>query len=66
MKPEKYTPTLDPELAKLIDALDADAREFYEERAGIREHEGSLPRAQAEVLAWTEAVAYLKQRSSQQ
>ena len=66
MKPEKYAPTLDPELAKLVNALDADAREFYEERAGIREHEGSVLRAQAETQAWTETVAYLKRRSSQQ
>lgn len=66
MKPEKYTPPLDPELAKRVDALDDDGKEFFNERSAIVEHDGEIPRAQAEQFAWIETLLYLKQRSTPQ
>lgn len=38
-----------------VNALTADQREAYEERAGIAEFDGELPRAEAELLAYQEA-----------
>ena len=54
---------LDSRLAQLVEALDDDAREFYEERAGILEYDGGHPRPNAESLAWEETQRYLKRRS---
>ena len=39
------------ELQDLVNRLDADNRELYEERAAIREYDGLLPREHAEALA---------------
>lgn len=58
-----YTPTLDSNLAILVNALGDDAREFYEERAGILEYDGGYPRRKAESLAWEETQRYLKRRA---
>lgn len=41
----------DPAIADLVARLDAKQRELFEERAGIREFEGGLPRESAEYLA---------------
>ncbi len=49
-------------LARQIQALDEDAREFFEERAGILEYDAGYPRSQAEALAWVEVQRYLTQR----
>lgn len=42
---------LDPLVADMVKLLDAGQREEFEERAGIIEYEGQLPRAHAECLA---------------
>ncbi len=63
MADPKYTPPLNPVLAQWVDALDDDAREFFEERAGIREYDGGFPRNQAENLAWAETQRYLERRN---
>jgi hypothetical protein len=42
---------LDPLVAEVVNQLDADLREDFEERAGIIEFDGNLPRAHAECLA---------------
>ncbi len=42
---------MNAEFAVLVAGLDEDLREFYEERAGIREFDAGLPREQAECLA---------------
>jgi hypothetical protein len=42
---------LDPLVAEIVSQLDADLREDFEERAGIIEFDGHLPRAHAECLA---------------
>lgn len=39
---------LDPAVALAVARLDADAREHFEERAAIAEHDGGLPRIEAE------------------
>ena len=42
---------LDALVADMVNELDADRREEFEERAGIMEFDGKLPRAHAECLA---------------
>ena len=42
---------LDPVVADLVKALDESQREEWEERAGIMEYDGKLPRAHAECMA---------------
>jgi hypothetical protein len=42
---------IDPLVASLVDRLDDNLREAFEERAGILEFEAGLPRAHAECLA---------------
>jgi hypothetical protein len=43
---------------KRIATLDADAAEFYEERAAILQHMAGWPKEKAEALALAEAQAY--------
>ena len=50
MESPYVTPT-DPLVAELVTCLDDDLREDFEERAGIMEVDGQLPRAHAECLA---------------
>ncbi len=45
------TTPLDPLVAVMVQLLDANQREEFEERAGIVEFDGQLPRAHAECLA---------------
>ncbi|MGJ0484806.1 MAG: hypothetical protein ACR65R_09760 [Methylomicrobium sp.] len=42
---------LDPLVAEIVNLLDPDLREDFEERAGIIEFDANLPRAHAECLA---------------
>lgn len=63
MDAPKYPRPLDPEVAQWADALDEDAREHFEERAGILEFDGRLPRRQAERAARLETQTYLDRRS---
>lgn len=58
----QYVTPLDPNLAQLVETLDEDTREFFEERAGILEYEAGYPRPKAEALAWEEIQAYLMRR----
>ena len=51
MNAPKYRPPLDPAVAIWAEDLDADAREYFEERAAIREFDGLQPRRQAEAEA---------------
>lgn len=60
MDASKYTPPLDPERALWAAGLDAEAREFFEERAAIREFGGGYSRAEAERQAEQETRAYLE------
>lgn len=62
MNNSRYTAPLDYKIARLVDELNVDAREFYEERAGILEYDGGHDRRTAESLAWDETQRYIKQR----
>ena len=42
---------IDPLIEELVNRLDENLREAYEERAGILEYEANLPREHAEALA---------------
>jgi hypothetical protein len=48
---EAYVSPTDPLVAELVERLDASQREAWEERAGIMQFDGQLPRARAECLA---------------
>ena len=63
MPSDSYSLPLDPTLARLVTGLDDDAREYYEERAGILEFDGGHPRRKAERMAWDETQRYLKRRN---
>jgi hypothetical protein len=52
---------LDPEIAQWVTTLDDDAREFFEERAGIREFDGGIPRKDAEAEAQQDVLRWLRQ-----
>ena len=43
-----YAPPLNPTVAAAVEKLPEGAREAFEERAAIMEHDGGLPRADAE------------------
>lgn len=62
----EYAVTEPGGIAKWIQELDIGAREFFEERAGIREHDDGLSRDDAEKATWIETVAYLRRRASTQ
>ncbi|MGJ0486136.1 MAG: hypothetical protein ACR65R_16620 [Methylomicrobium sp.] len=62
---------LDPLVAEVVNQLDPDLREDFEERAGIIEFDANLPRAHAECLALLnvllrhpECLLALKERKS--
>lgn len=59
---ERYARVTDASLREAIASLDEDAREFFEERAGILEYEAGYPRPQAERLAWNQTQQYLKRQ----
>ena len=46
-----YVSPTDPLVAELVERLDASQREAWEERAGIMQFDGQLPRGHAECLA---------------
>ena len=60
----RYSLPLDPALASLVAGLNEDAREYFEERAGILEYDGGHPRQKAECLAWDETQHYLSTRKT--
>lgn len=59
---ERYALVTHAKLVGAVASLDEDAREFFEERAGILEFEAGYTRPQAEQLAWNETQRYLKRR----
>ena len=48
---QRYVSPTDPLVAELVDRLDPDQREAFEERAGIVQFDAGLPRDHAEALA---------------
>lgn len=61
MDAQKYLPPLDPELARKFAQLSDDQKEFFSERAAMREYmsEG-VTRQQAEAGAWKDVVSYFQ------
>lgn len=57
MDTQRYKPPLDPVVANAVSRLDAGLRELFEERAGIREHDGQQDRTLAEALALIDVLA---------
>jgi hypothetical protein len=53
---------VDPEIANWAASLDEDAREFFNERAGIREFDGGMPRQEAESEAQKDVLRWLSTR----
>ena len=51
MNEDNYHEPLDPDIAEWVKTLGGNARELFEERAGIREYEGGLSRREAELAA---------------
>ena len=47
---------IDETVAALVDRLNESLREFWEERAAVREHEGGQPRELAEALALLDVI----------
>lgn len=64
MNARKYTPPLDPDLAIKVIALDENAHEFFQERAGVRQYLGGLSRPKAEAAAWEDTLRYLELRDT--
>jgi hypothetical protein len=54
-----YPIPLDPDIARWAASLDDNAREFFNERAGIREFEGGLSREEAELEAMSDVLHWL-------
>lgn len=54
---ESNCPTpLDPDIARWVASLDENTRELFNERAGIREHDGGLSRQEAEFEAMNDVL----------
>jgi len=49
---------MNQQLTAWLLTLDANAREFFEERAGIRQFDGGLSREEAERLAMQDVIKY--------
>ena len=62
MNAAKYTPPLAADVAQWADSLDGAAREYFEERAGIREFDGAQSRLDGERAAMEETIQWLHQR----
>jgi len=58
----RYTRPLSPAVAHWAEGLDSNAREFFEERAGIYEFEAGMSRADAEAAAQAATERYLTTR----
>lgn len=56
MPASRYTPPLNATVAAIVALLDDDAREFFEERAGVRQFEGKQDRGIAEHEAMLETL----------
>lgn len=66
MNAPKYVRPADPAVAQWAEGLDAVAREYFEERAAVREFEGGYLRQQAESLAKAETEDWLKKHRGKQ
>ena len=51
MNPNNHPEPLNLDVKQFVESLDIDAREYFEERAGIAEFEAGMTRAEAEQFA---------------
>lgn len=63
MSNPNYPIPLDQVIADWVISLDDNAREFFEERAGIREYEGGLSRREAESEARNDVLRWLSSQT---
>ena len=66
MAEPRYTTPLDPAIAAEANLLDEDAREYFEERAAIRQFSGGMDQCSAERAALEETRAYIARRTRPQ
>ncbi|MGZ8918665.1 MAG: hypothetical protein ACXW0T_10615 [Methylobacter sp.] len=57
MSESNYPIPLDVDIAAIVETLDENAREYFEERAGITEFEAGMTRAKAEQFALEQTLA---------
>ena len=60
MNPNNHPEPLSPDVRQFVETLDIDAREYFEERAGIAEFEAGMSRADAEQFAMELTQAHFK------
>ena len=60
MKQTPHTEPLSQAVKQFVETLDIDAREYFEERAGIAEFEAGMTRAEAEQFALELTRAHFK------
>ena len=60
MNPNPHPEPLNLDVRKFVETLDIDAREYFEERAGIAEFEAGMSRAEAEQFAMELTLAHFK------
>ena len=60
MNQNPYLEPLSPDVAAFVVTLDSNAREYFEERAGIAEFEAGMSRAEAEQFAMELTRAHFK------
>lgn len=63
MNSPDYPIPADPDIANWVATLNEDAREFFEERAAIREYDGGLSRQDAEAKARDDVLSWLNKQS---
>ena len=60
MNPNNHPEPLNSDVRQFVETLDIDAREYFEERAGIAEFEAGMSRADAEQFAMELTQAHFK------
>ena len=60
MNPNPHPEPLSPDVKQFVETLDIDAREYFEERAGIAEFEAGMSRPEAEQFAMELTQAHFK------
>ena len=60
MNPNPHPEPLNLDVRQFVESLDIDAREYFEERAGIAEFEAGMSRADAEQFAMGLTQAHFK------
>lgn len=63
MTPSNHRIPIDPDIADWVTGLDENARELFEERAGIRQYDGNLSRQEAESEARNDVLRWLSRHT---